>query len=45
MASPGLSQSQASAALHDQVMPSKLEPPGWLLHMTKFFYEHNLGHL
>lgn len=31
MASPDLSQCQASAALHDSFMPSKPVPPQWLL--------------
>ena len=42
MAFHGLSQCQTAAALHDPFMPSKLVPPGWLLHITKSSYQHKV---
>ena len=47
MAFHGLSQCQASAALHDSFLPSKPVPPGWLLHITKSCCSrrYNFGYL
>jgi hypothetical protein len=47
MAFHDLSQCRASAALRDPFMPSKPEPPGWLLHITKSSHstKYNLGYL
>jgi hypothetical protein len=47
MAFHGLSQCQASAALHDPLMLSKPVPPVWLLHITKSCSctRYNFGYL
>lgn len=42
MASPGLSQGQASAVLYDPFMPSKPVPHERLLNMTKFIHKHEV---